>query len=308
MARLLSPLSGLTAAATRMRVARPGYRAGVPVLCCGNATVGGAGKTLLALDIARRAIAAGHEVHLLTRGYGSRAGGVIRVGPSHDAAAVGDEALLLAAVAPCWVSADRAAAGRAAVAAGATLLVMDDGLQNPGLCKDVSLLVVDAAVGFGNGRLLPAGPLREPVAAAAARCRAAVVIGAGAVALPAGLPRLDATLRPDEAMRGLAGRRVLAFAGIGRPEKFFASLEQAGAVVTRAAFGDHHRYSRGELDRLMRRAGQEGLALATTPKDAVRLPEEVRRQVTVAGVSLAWQDEAALVALLQKTFVPLSRP
>ena len=299
LARLLSPLSGITAAATRMRVARPGYRAGVPVVCCGNATVGGAGKTLLALDLARRALAAGHVVHLLTRGHGRTGGGLTRVEPSHDAAAVGDEALLLAALAPCWVSADRAAAARAAVAAGATLLVMDDGLQNPGLCKDLSLLVVDAASGFGNGRLLPAGPLREPVAAAAGRCQAAAVIGDGAVALPASLPRLHATLRPDDAMQALAGRRVLAFAGIGRPEKFFASLEQAGATVTRAPFADHHRYARRELDRLLRRAAQDGLTLVTTPKDAVRLPAEVRGQVTVAGVSLAWRNEAALVATLQ---------
>ncbi len=299
LARLLSPLSEITAAATRMRVARSGYRAGVPVVCCGNATVGGAGKTLLALDLARRALAAGHVVHLLTRGHGRTGGGLIRVEPSHDAVAVGDEALLLAALAPCWVSADRAAAARAAVAAGATLLVMDDGLQNPGLCKDLSLLIVDAASGFGNGRLLPAGPLREPVAAAAGRCQAAVVIGAGAVALPASLPRLHATLRPDDAMQALAGRRVLAFAGIGRPEKFFASLERAGATVTRAPFADHHRYARRELDRLLRRAAQDGLTLVTTPKDAVRLPAEVRGQVTVAGVSLAWRDEAALVAALQ---------
>ncbi len=316
LARLLSPLSGMTAMATRRRLARPGVRVGVPVVCCGNATVGGAGKTLLALDLARRALAAGQAVHVLTRGHGGRRSGLTRVEPWHDAAAVGDEALLLAAVAPCWVSADRAAAARAAVAAGATLLVMDDGLQNPGLCKDLSLLVVDAVSGFGNGRLLPAGPLREPVAAAASRCQAAVVIGEGVigagvidagvigdavVALPGGLPRLQATLQPDEAMRGLAGRRVLAFAGIGRPEKFFASLEQVGAVVTRAAFGDHHRYSRQELRRLLGRAAQGGLTLATTPKDAVRLPEEVRRQVTVAGVGLAWADEAALTALLQKT-------
>ncbi len=299
LARLLSPLAGITATVTRMRLARPGYRASVPVACCGNATVGGAGKTLLALDLARRALAAGHVVHLLTRGHGRNEGGLTRVEPSHHAATVGDEALLLAAVAPCWVSADRAAAARAAVAAGATLLVMDDGLQNPGLCKDLSLLVVDAASGFGNGRLLPAGPLREPVAAAAARCRGAVVIGDGDVALPAGLPRLHATLRPDDAMRALAGRRVLAFAGIGRPEKFFASLEQAGAAVTRAPFGDHHRYGARELDRLLRRAARDGLTLATTPKDAVRLPEEVRRQVTVAGVSLGWEDEGALAALLR---------
>lgn len=299
VARLLGPAGAIGAAATARRVARPGFRAAVPVICCGNASVGGAGKTLLALDLMRRLAADRRVAHALTRGFGGRAGGVIRVDPLlHDAAAVGDEALLLAAAGPCWVAADRAAAARAAVDAGADVLVMDDGLQNPGLVKDLSFLVVDAAAGFGNGRVLPAGPLREPVVAAAARCQAAVVIGEGVVALPAGLPVLRARLAPDRAMRGLRGVRVLAFAGIGRPGKFFASLEQAGAVVTGAAFGDHHRYTARELDRLWRRAEREALVLTTTPKDAARLPAARRGAVVVAGVDLDWADEPTLGRLL----------
>ena len=218
---------------------------------------------------------------------------------STDAALVGDEALLLAALAPTYVGADRAASARYAVADGATVLVMDDGLQNPGLVKDVSLLVIDAATGFGNGRVLPAGPLREPVAAAAARCRAAVLIGEepfDLAALPA-LPVLRASLRPQAP--GLAGRRVFAFAGIGRPAKFFATVAQAGAVLTgQRGFPDHHRYSEAQLQRLRREAA--GAELVTTPKDAVRLPPGWREQVLVAGVALEWADPAQMEALLDE--------
>ena len=162
---MLSPLAAVTAAATAHRVTRPGWRAAVPVICCGNVTVGGAGKTTLALDLGARLSARGHLVHFLLRGYRGVVRGPHRVTAGDTATMVGDEALLLAAVAPTWIGADRAASARAAVAAGAQVLVLDDGLQNPGLHKDLSLLVVDGATGFGNGRVLPAGPLREPVAA-----------------------------------------------------------------------------------------------------------------------------------------------
>ena len=299
--RLLSPLSALVARSTARRVARPGWRAPVPVLCCGNAGVGGAGKTTLALDLVRRLQARGVAVHCLTRGYGGRTRGVVRVDAAvHGAALVGDEPLLLAAAAPTWVSADRAAGARAAVAAGAGMLVMDDGLQNPGLVQDLALLVVDGASGFGNGRVLPAGPLREPVADAAARCRAAVLVGpddAGARAvLPPELPVLTARLRPDQPLRG---RRVLAFAGIARPPKFFGMLHDAGAEVAGTiGFPDHHRFTAPELDGLLRRATALGAEPATTPKDAVRLSPGLRARVLVVGVSLAWDDPTGIEALL----------
>ena len=299
--RLLSPLSGPVAEATARRVARPGWRAPVPVVCCGNAGVGGAGKTTLALDLGARLLRRGARVAFITRGYGGRVKGPVRVGASHDAADVGDEALLLAALAPVYVGADRAASARLAVAEGATSLVMDDGLQNPGLMKDLSFLVIDGAVGFGNRRVLPAGPLREPVLAAAGRCQAAVLIGpdahAAADTLPADLPVLQATLRPDKAE--LTGRRVFAFAGIGRPEKFFATLAECGAVIAgRRAFPDHHRFRPSELRALAETADRLGAVLVTTPKDAVRLTPEWRAKVTVSDVSLAWADEPALEALL----------
>ncbi len=299
--RLLAPAAAVVARGTARRLTRPGWRAPVAVLCCGNAGVGGTGKTTLALDLLRRLHARGVAAHCLTRGYGGRVRGVLRVDPGiHDAALVGDEPLLLAAVAPTWVAADRAAGARAAVAAGAQALVMDDGLQNPTLVQDAGLLVIDGAAGFGNGRVLPAGPLREPVAAAAARCRAAVLIGpdlTGARAiLPPGLPVLTARLTPDVALHG---RHIIAFAGIARPAKFYATLQQAGASVLETMdFPDHHRFTGPELTRVLRRAAALDATPATTPKDAVRLPPAIRAAVLVVGVSLAWDDADAIESLL----------
>ena len=302
---LLLPAAAVTGWMTARRVAKPGRKAPVPVLCCGNAGVGGAGKTTLALDLLRRLQRRGGWPHALLRGYGGQERGPLLVRPGlHDARRVGDEALLLAEVAPTWVSADRVAGARAAVAEGADTIVMDDGLQNPGLAKDCSLLVIDGGYGFGNGRLLPAGPLREPVAAAAARCRAAVLIGAdahGAIAmLPRGLPVLRAVLVPD--LRDLDfDRRYLAFAGIGRPEKFFAGLRAAGLMLAaQQAFADHHPYTAADLMALAQEADRAAAILLTTPKDMVRLSPAQRAGIAVAGVSLAWEDEAALGALLAK--------
>jgi tetraacyldisaccharide 4'-kinase len=300
--RLLSPLSAITAAITARRVARPGWRAPVPVLCCGNVTVGGAGKTTLVLDLARRLVAQGRDVHILLRGYGGRVRGPHRVASGDTQEDVGDEALLLAQVAPTWVGGDRAASARGAVAAGAEVLLLDDGLQNPSLCKEMSLLVVDGTTGFGNGRVLPAGPLREPVAAGAARCQAIVLIGPETTGLP-NLPILRAHLVQDETVQSLTGRRVLAFSGIAHPGKFFAPLTEAGAFVSSAvSFPDHHRYSQRELDHLLAQAEALEARLVTTPKDAVRLPASMRARVTVIGVSLAWDDPAAPDALLARLF------
>jgi tetraacyldisaccharide 4'-kinase len=304
--RLLAPIAAVTEAVTAHRVARPGWRAPVPVICCGNVTVGGAGKTTLALDLAVRLAAQGRAVHVLLRGYGGSGRGTHRVVPGDTAETVGDEALLLAKVAPTWTGGDRAAGARAAVAAGAKVLVMDDGLQNPTLHKDLSLLVVDGATGFGNGRVLPAGPLREPVAAGAARCQAAVLIGSdragAAAALPAGFPVLRARLVPGAEAAELAGRKVLAFAGIASPGKFFTTLREAGAVLAEAAcFPDHHRYTERELRHLLEQAERLGAVPATTPKDAVRLPADISRAVHVVSVSLAWDDPASLDVLLTRT-------
>jgi tetraacyldisaccharide 4'-kinase len=301
--RLLTPPSWIVAGVTARRVARPGWRAPVPVICCGNVTVGGAGKTTLVADLAGRLLANHRRVHVLLRGYGGSIRTTHRVTGDDTAALVGDEAKLLSLLAPTWIGGDRAASARAAVAAGAQLLLLDDGLQNPGLHKDLSLLVIDGGTGFGNGRVLPAGSLREPVAAGAARCQAAVLIGedrTGARArLPPGLPVLRARLEQGPEIAELAGRRVLAFAGIAVPEKFFAPLEAAGVVVAgRVPFPDHHAFSRKDLDRLAARARHLDAILVTTLKDAVRLPPERRGAVRVVNVALAWDDPGAIDRLL----------
>ena len=301
ISRALSPLSAIGAAITARRVARPGWVAPVPVICCGNATVGGAGKTTLVLDLARRLAGAG--VHILLRGYGGSSRGVHRVARDDLASLVGDEALLLAAVAPTWTGADRAASARAAVGAGAGLLLMDDGLQNPTLAKTASILTIDGRTGFGNGRVLPAGPLREPIAAAARRCRAAVLIGRdeaeAAARLPPGLDILRADLVQDASIAALRGQSVVAFAGIALPGKFFAPLREAGAALVAAhPFPDHHDYTPAELQGLLEEAGERGAILVTTPKDAVRLPSSIRPRIMTIGVGLKWEDEQAIDRLL----------
>lgn len=298
----LAPFSAVATAATARRVARPGWRATVPVICCGNASVGGSGKTTLALDLGARLRTRGVAVAFLTRGYKGGVRGAARVTPGHRAAEVGDEALLLAAMAPTYVGADRAASARAAIADGAAALVMDDGLQNPTLRRDLAFLVIDGAAGFGNGRVLPAGPLREPVVAAAARCQAAVLIGpddgGAARMLPASLPILRAGLRSEvEPSLG----RLHAFAGIGRPEKFFASLRQAGAeVVGISAFPDHHAYTAPEVARLLGQAAASGAILVTTPKDHARLPPDAAAKVRPVGVTLLWDAPDEIEALLRR--------
>ncbi|WP_043837073.1 tetraacyldisaccharide 4'-kinase [Muricoccus aerilatus] len=301
---LLSPLATLYAAATARRVAKPGWRAPVPVICCGNATAGGAGKTSLALDIGLRLANRGVAVHFLTRGYGGKLRGPLRVEPGrHDSEAVGDEALLLAAERPTWVAADRAAGARAAVEAGAQALVMDDGLQNPTLEKDLSLLTIDGSYGFGNGRVIPAGPLREPVEAAVARSHAAVLMGADEHAaldrLPSGLPVLRARTVPGPEAAQLAGQAVFAFCGIANPRKFFTTLSEARAIIAgRAAYADHYPYDAGDMRELLGEADRLRAIPVTTKKDFVRIPPAFRSRVTVVTVTLAWDEPARLEAIL----------
>ena len=305
-ARALGPLSRLVAAATARRVARPGARVGVPVICAGNAALGGTGKTPTAIALCERLAERGLAPHVVTRGHGGRERGPLTVGPGHDAAAVGDEPLVIARVAPVHVARDRAAGARHAVAAGAGAIVLDDGLQNPDPAKDLSLLVVDAERGFGNGRVMPAGPLREPVAAALARADLVVAIGPpdARAALLAGWrpsrPVVEARLEPSGGA-AWRGRRVLAFAGIGRPERFFATLRALGAEVVEAVpLGDHAPIPPALLDRLERRARGLGAGLACTEKDAVRLAPADRGRVSALPVRLAVEDWAPIDAALAR--------
>ncbi|MDB5361273.1 MAG: Tetraacyldisaccharide 4-kinase [Rhodospirillales bacterium] len=303
----LEPAAQVFAAAGALRraLARPA-QASVPVLCVGNLVAGGAGKTPVTLELARMLSADGHHPHILTRGYGGALSGPVRVDPAtQDFRAVGDEALLLAAAAPTWVAHDRPAGGRAAAAAGAGLILMDDGLQNPSLVKDLALMVVDAGYGFGNGRVMPAGPLREPRARGLARAQAVVLIGDDRDDLGADLARdlpvAHARLVPSGDAGPWRGRRIVAFAGIGRPQKFFDSLTALGVeLIAGIGFPDHHPYRPGEMADLLREADQAGAVAVTTTKDWVRLPAGLRARVETLAVRLAWDrpDDEALIRRL----------
>ncbi len=301
-AEVLAPVAAVYGAATtaRRRIARPEQSA-LPVLCVGNLVAGGAGKTPTAMALARRLRARGRTPHLISRGYGGRERGPLAVNPArHDARRVGDEALLLARVAPTWVARDRTVAAAAAHAAGADVVVLDDGYQNPALAKTASLVVVDGSYGFGNGRLLPAGPLRERVGAGLARADAVVLIGHDRAGVrrrvPAGCPVIEAALVPAEGWDAVAGESVVAFAGIGRPEKFFEMLESLSCtLLATRAFADHHRFRAHEILALADEAARRGAVLATTAKDAVRLPETVRPLPAVLDVALEWRDSVAAI-------------
>lgn len=302
--RLLAPLGCLYALAGRRRRLRAeGFAAALPVICVGNIVAGGAGKTPVCIAIAQRLTELGKQPHFLTRGYGGTEAGPRLVDPlRHPASRVGDEALLLAAHAPTWVARHRPDGAVAAAQMGADIVIMDDGFQNGSLRQDLALVVVDGGYGFGNGRIIPAGPCREDVAEGMARARAMVLIGddaTNAAALAGGKPVLRARLQPGPEAAELMGTRVVAFAGIGRPEKFFDSLRQAGAeLVESHAFADHHPYERAEIEHLRQRALHLGGQLWTTTKDAVRLPPEARSSIRVLTVSLGWEDTASIDALL----------
>lgn len=278
---LLSPLGAVYGAVAGARMARPGRNAGVPVVCIGNLTLGGAGKTPAAILVAQILAGAGRKPFVLSRGYGGALVGPVRVDPAtHCAADVGDEPLLLAQSAPVIVARDRAAGADAACAAGAGSIVMDDGFQSPNLHKDLSILVVDGPRGVGNGAVFPAGPLRAPLEAQLDRAQALLVMGEHlhvrpvlARAFARKLPVLHGRLEPDaDALAMLQRKPVLAFAGIGDPDKFFSTLAVAGIDVrVRMPFPDHHRFSRSEAAGIVERARRGGLVPVTTEKDMARL-------------------------------------
>jgi len=310
-ASLLRPAGLVYGAVATRRMRRRGERASLPVICIGNFTAGGAGKTPTALAVARILDAAGESPAFLTRGYGGRLRGPIQVRAKHKAADVGDEPVLLSKASRTIVSSDRPAGARLAYEMGSTVIVMDDGLQNSSLVKDCAIAVVDGAVGVGNGLPLPAGPLRAPLDTQWPLVDAVIVIGEGEPgrqlaeqAANRGKRVFTARLEPAAgAAQALKGTRVLAFAGIGRPEKFFDTLRACGAVVEATrSFPDHHPYRASELAALRQEAQALGLRPVTTEKDLARIAAlaeaEPWPELQALPVRLAIENEAALRNLI----------
>src|SRR2546425_458682 len=278
---LLKPLAALYGAVAAHRLKREGLAAGVPVLCVGNYHGGGAGKTPTVLALAKLLRELGENPVVLSRGYGGKLRGPVRVDPAcHSAADVGDEPLMLAATLVVVVAKDRVAGVVLAKSQGASVILMDDGFQNPAVAKDASLIVIDSERGLGNGRVIPAGPLRAPLAVQLDRTDALVMIGGGSGAdavagsiAGAGKPVLRARfLADDTSLAALRGKRALAFAGIGDPVRFFTTLAGSGIEVVRGrAFADHHAFSRREIEALVAEAKRDGLIPVTTEKDLARL-------------------------------------
>jgi tetraacyldisaccharide 4'-kinase len=306
-AALLAPVAALYGAVAARRMARQGASAGVPLLCVGNFTLGGTGKTPAAMLLAGMLAERGERVVCLSRGYGGSLAGPKLIEAGDSAARIGDEPLLLARIAPTVVARDRVAGARLARTQGATAIVMDDGLQNASLAKDFTVAVVDGRRGIGNGRVFPAGPLRASLAAQLEAADALLLVGeeAGAsdvvaAAKARGLPVLHGQLVPDaRAVKSLQGRKVLAFAGIGDPEKFFATAAAAGLVVAqRKAFPDHHRFTAAEVAGLIDDAERSDLTLLTTEKDRARMtgdpaaaPLAARAQVLPVTMAVREADD-----------------
>ena len=313
-APLLAPFGVCYGVVAARHMARPGRNAPVSVICVGNFTVGGAGKTPTAIAIARLLLESGHCPFFLSRGYGGRAAGPVRV-EHQRAIEVGDEPLLLGRVAPTIVAHDRLAGALAAAEGGADAIVMDDGLQNPSVDKDLAIAVIDGRRGIGNGRIFPAGPLRAPLEAQLDHIDAVLLVGsAGRAAERAldaaqrrGLPVFHGELHPaPDAVAALAGKRILAFAGIADPDKFFATLEAHGIpAAVRKPFPDHHRYAADEMAALVACAQRDGLMLVTTEKDMARMSGDpaaidLLRRSAVLPVALTFTDAAVVQAMLRK--------
>ncbi len=309
-ARALTPLSWLWQRAGRRRLNKgPWHKIGVPVICIGNINIGGTGKTPMVIALAAHLRDMGYTPHVVSRGFGGTLVGPVQVNErKHKTVQVGDEPLLLAAFCATWVAKDRHKGALAAKAAGADVILLDDGFQNPTLAKDVSVIVVDAVAGFGNGRVVPAGPLRELAVEGLLRADAVLVVG-GAKARarfkacwPTGnLPLLEGTLKSLPTGIDFKGLKVLAFAGIGHPEKFFATVRSLGAEIIQAeALADHQPLTDRLMARLEADAFFKGAQMVTTEKDATRLPEMYKMRVMTVPVRLELADWEPLDAILAK--------
>ena len=309
ISRLLMPLGAVYGLVAGWRMQSTGFDAGIPVICVGNYHAGGAGKTPTVLALTKLLRDLGETPVVLSRGYGGKWRGPVKVDPErHVAANVGDEPLMLALTVPVVIARDRVGGIALARSQGASVILMDDGFQNPAISKDASLIVIDGDRGLGNGQVFPAGPLRAPLPPQLARTDALIVIGDGSAAravaaaiADAAKPVLSAHLKPDGASLGaLGGKRVLAFAGIGDPGRFFRTLRGAGIDVARErVFADHHPFSPDEIEALIAEARRDGLTLVTTEKDLARLrggawDQSQARDIAAFKVTLEFDDAPRL--------------
>jgi tetraacyldisaccharide 4'-kinase len=307
VSRLLLPIAAIYGGVAATRMQKAGVTVGVPVLCVGNYHMGGAGKTPTTLALVALLREFGETPVVLSRGYGGRLHGPVQVDPTrHSAADIGDEPLMMAHRVPVVVARNRTEGAALAASQGATVILMDDGFQNPALIKDAALVVIDSRRGVGNGSVFPAGPLRAPLALQIARTDALVVVGDGTAAdviaaqvAERGAPVLRARLVPEPAsVEALRGRRVLAFAGIGDPARFVATLQASGIeVVEQRAYPDHHPFTAEELGGLATAAKRDGLTLVTTEKDLARIgsaQDALGVAIVPFVVTLAFYDEAKL--------------
>ena len=307
LAKLLSPLSGIYASQTVKKLQEKGYKAKIPVICVGNLVAGGAGKTPICIELAKQFVAKGKKVHFLSSGYGgefTQAGKV----DSKDCKKFGDEAVLLSQTVPTWVGKNRAETAKLAQKDGAEILIMDDGFQNASLQKDFSIIVVDGSYGFGNGRVIPAGPLREPISVGLNRADCVLVIGSETAALPKfDIPKFAANLNiyydPF-----LQNEDVVAFCAIARPQKFYDSLAAKGLkLVDKMSFPDHHFYSEQDLKTILQRTADLQAVAVTTEKDFVKLPKQLRLMLHLVKAEAAITETEKLLELIEKKFAKNSK-
>ncbi len=311
IARLLTPIGWLVYCIGKRRFyGKKGYTGKTPVICVGNVTVGGAGKTPLCAYLGKLFMQAGKRACFVTRGYGGSLKGPVLVRPDrHTYQEVGDEALLLSAYASVIVAKNRTEGAQSADSSGAQIIICDDALQNhSSLHRDLVLTVIDCDVGFSNGRLLPAGPLREPIQAAFAKTDAIILTSAGKFDPPeevrsSGLPIFHAVRTPVKHGYDLEGAAVIAFAGIARPERFFQTVKELGATIIKSiSFSDHQPYEKRMIERLIREAEVKEALLVTTEKDMVRIPDEYRIYFTPVMIEFSFSeaDETQMIGLISR--------
>lgn len=301
---LLSPFGCVYGLATALRIKfKKGYRAKVPVICIGNVTAGGVGKTPVAMSVAELLKSHGKKPFFVSRGFGGHLSGVLVDTKTHTAYDVGDEPLMLASVAPTVVCPNRAEGARLAEANGADIIIMDDGFQNPGLKKDISFLVFNGELGIGNGQIIPAGPLRESLKSGLKRADAVIFIGEDKTGL---LSKIDKPVFCADIVEQKPKHQsvsVIAFAGIGYPQKFYRSLEKCGLKpVNTYDFADHHMYTKDELKAILKKAKKKNLPVYTTSKDYVKIPTDMQKDFCVLEIRADFKQSDALWQFMAGVF------